>query len=331
MGQTYKDAGVDIVAGEAAVSKISELARSTFSPNVLSGVGNFGAQYLFPQDRFDQPVLVSSTDGIGTKSIVAADAGKFDSIGEDLVNHCVNDILTTGAEPLFFLDYIGVGKLRAEEIHGIVKGLASACKKCDCSLIGGEMAEMPEIYGERHYDIVGTIVGVVERESLIDGADIEKGDILIGLRSNGLHTNGFTLARKALLNRMDLTSYHDDLGSSLGEELLKIHRCYLPSLKPILKECDIRGLAHITGGGIVGNTKRIVGDKLTVEIDWNEWEPDAVFSLIQQAGKVPEEEMRNTFNMGIGFVIACRETDVDKITKMLGNLNEEYALIGKIA
>ena len=331
MGQTYKDAGVDIVAGEAAVSKISELARSTFSPNVLSGVGNFGAQYLFPQNKFDQPVLVSSTDGIGTKSLIAADAGKFDSIGEDLVNHCVNDILTTGAEPLFFLDYIGVGKLIPEQIHDIVRGLASACKKCDCSLIGGEMAEMPEIYGDRHYDIVGTIVGVVERESLIDGAAIEKGDVLIGLRSNGLHTNGFTLARKVLLNEMELDSYNDDLGSSLGEELLKIHRSYLPSLKPILKECEISGLAHITGGGIVGNTKRIASGQFSVEIDWDEWEPDAVFSLIQQEGKVPEEEMRHTFNMGIGFVIACRKTEVDKITEILGDLNEKYALIGKIA
>ena len=331
MGQTYKDAGVDIVAGEAAVRKISELARSTFSPNVLSSVGNFGAQYLFPKDKFNQPVLVSSTDGIGTKSLVAADAGKFDSIGEDLVNHCVNDILTSGAEPLFFLDYIGVGKLRPEVIHDIVRGLASACKKCDCSLIGGEMAEMPEIYGDRHYDIVGTIVGVVERESLIDGAAIEKGDILIGLRSNGLHTNGFTLARKVLLNGMELDSYNDDLGSSLGDELLKIHRCYLPSLKPILKECEISGLAHITGGGIVENTKRILSDQFSVEIYWNEWEPDAVFSLIQQAGKVPEEEMRHTFNMGIGFVIACRETEVDKITEILGNLNEKYVLFGKIA
>ena len=213
MGQTYKEAGVDISAGETAVKEIGNLARSTFTSNVLSNVGSFGAQFLFPVEEYQKPVLISSTDGVGTKTLVAAEAGKFDTIGEDLVNHCINDILSTGAKPLFFLDYVGVGNLVASTMKDIVSGMAKACRESGCSLIGGEMAEMPEIYGENRYDLVGTIVGVVERDKLIDGSKIEKNDLIIALRSSGLHTNGYTLARKVLLNEMTLDTYHDELGT----------------------------------------------------------------------------------------------------------------------
>ncbi len=235
MGQTYKEAGVDISAGETAVKEIGELARSTFTSNVLSNVGSFGAQFQFPVEDYHKPVLISSTDGVGTKTLVAAEVGKFDTIGEDLVNHCINDILSTGAEPLFFLDYVGVGILDPSVMNDIVSGMAKACKESGCSLIGGEMAEMPEIYGEDHFDLVGTIIGVVERDNLIDGSKVEKTDMIIGLRSSGLHTNGYTLARKVLLSEMTLNTHNEQIGKSIGEELLNVHRSYLSPVAIVLE------------------------------------------------------------------------------------------------
>lgn len=330
MGQTYKEAGVDISAGETAVKEIGNLARSTFTSNVLSNVGSFGAQFLFPVEEYQKPVLISSTDGVGTKTLVAAEAGKFDTIGEDLVNHCINDILSTGAKPLFFLDYVGVGNLVASTMKDIVSGMAKACRESGCSLIGGEMAEMPEIYGENRYDLVGTIVGVVERDKLIDGSKIEKNDLIIALRSSGLHTNGYTLARKVLLNEMTLDTYHDELGTSIGEELLNVHRSYLTPLRRLLEMNYVTGLAHITGGGIESNSSRILPDGLSLKIDWNSWTPNAVFNLIQRIGNVPLADMRHTFNMGIGFTIICRKDNSDNVLNILEEMNETPVIIGEI-
>lgn len=330
MGQTYKEAGVDISAGETAVKEIGDLARSTFTSNVLSNVGSFGAQFQFPVEDYHKPVLISSTDGIGTKTLVAAEVGKFDTVGEDLVNHCINDILSTGAEPLFFLDYVGVGILDPSVMNDIVSGMAKACKESGCSLIGGEMAEMPEIYGEDHFDLVGTIIGVVERDNLIDGSKVEKTDMIIGLRSSGLHTNGYTLARKILLSEMTLNTHNEQIGKSIGEELLNVHRSYLSPVKRLLQMNNVTGLAHITGGGIEGNTSRILPDGSSLEIDWNSWAPNDIFNLIQSIGDVPLDDMRHTFNMGIGFTLICRKDDVDGILNLLEEMNEKPVVIGEV-
>ncbi len=330
MGQTYKEAGVDISAGETAVKGIGDLTRSTFTSNVLSNVGSFGAQFRFPVEDYHKPVLISSTDGVGTKTLVAAEVGKFDTVGEDLVNHCINDILSTGAEPLFFLDYVGVGILDASVMNDIVSGMAKACKESGCSLIGGEMAEMPEIYGEDHFDLVGTIIGVVERDNLIDGSKIEKNDMIIGLRSSGLHTNGYTLARKVLLSEMNLDTHNEQIGKSIGEELLNVHRSYLSPVKRLLEMNYVTGLAHITGGGIEGNTSRILPAGSSLEIDWNSWTPNDIFNLIQSIGDVPLDDMRHTFNMGIGFTLICRKDDVDGILNLLEEMNEKPVVIGEV-
>lgn len=330
MGQTYKEAGVDISAGETAVKGIGDLTRSTFTSNVLSNVGSFGAQFRFPVEDYNKPVLISSTDGVGTKTLVAAEVGKFDTVGEDLVNHCINDILSTGAEPLFFLDYVGVGILDASVMNDIVSGMAKACKESGCSLIGGEMAEMPEIYGEDHFDLVGTIIGVVERDNLIDGSKVENTDMIIGLRSNGLHTNGYTLARKVLLSEMTLNTHNEQIGRSIGEELLNVHRSYLSPVKRLLEMNYVTGLAHITGGGIEGNTSRILPDGSSLEIDWNSWAPNDIFNLIQSIGDVPLDDMRHTFNMGIGFTLICRKDDVDGILNLLKEMNEKPVVIGEV-
>lgn len=330
MGQTYKEAGVDISAGETAVKGIGDLTRSTFTSNVLSNVGSFGAQFRFPVEDYNKPVLISSTDGVGTKTLVAAEVGKFDTVGEDLVNHCINDILSTGAEPLFFLDYIGIGILDASVMNDIVSGMAKACKESGCSLIGGEMAEMPEIYGEDHFDLVGTIIGVVERDNLIDGSKVENTDMIIGLRSNGLHTNGYTLARKVLLSEMTLNTHNEQIGRSIGEELLNVHRSYLSPVKRLLEMNYVTGLAHITGGGIEGNTSRILPDGCSLEIDWNSWATNDIFNLIQSIGDVPLDDMRHTFNMGIGFTLICRKDDVDGILNLLEEMNEKPVVIGEV-
>ena len=330
MRKTYKDAGVDIAAAVNALKDIGELAKSTYSPNVLSTVGSFGAQFLFPAEDYDKPVLVSSTDGVGTKTLVAAEMGIYNTVGEDLLNHCVNDILTIGAKPLFMLDYIGVGKLNSSNMTELISGLVKACKETGCSLIGGEMAEMPEIYGDSHFDLVGTIVGVVEQDRILEGKNIKSGDILIGLASNGLHTNGFTLARSILFEDMSITEYNSALDSILGEELLRVHKCYLNSVEPLLSQNLVSGLAHITGGGIEGNTSRLLSDGLSLQIDWNSWQPQPIFELIRETGEVPEKEMHKTFNMGIGFVVVCSEKNVDRVTQLARNNGEKPEVIGKI-
>jgi len=327
--KSYKESGVDIEEGNRAVQKIKNIVKSTFNENVLSNIGLFGGFYKIDLSKYSEPVLVSSTDGVGTKVLVACEMGKFDSIGKDIVNHCVNDILTSGAEPLFFLDYIGIGKLKSENIESIISGMAEACRENECSLIGGEMAEMPDVYDYGKFDIVGTIVGIVEKSDIIINK-VKRGDILVGLPSNGLHTNGYTLARKVLLKKFKLNQYIDELGSTLGEELLKIHRSYYKVLKEILKRPSLHGISHITGGGILGNTKRIIPEGRELKVKWDEWEWPTIFKLIQSVGGISEEEMRNVFNLGIGMILIYDRNHMDELLGYLKAIGEKALIVGEI-
>ncbi|MCF7885960.1 MAG: phosphoribosylformylglycinamidine cyclo-ligase [Candidatus Marinimicrobia bacterium] len=329
MGKTYKETGVDIEAGEKAVSSIKEMVKSTFSDNVLTEVGSFGACYSFPAKDYKEPVLVSSSDGVGTKLIVANKMDKHDSIGQCLVNHCVDDILTIGARPLYFLDYVGTGKLVQENFKSIVKGLTKACRENGCSLIGGETAEMPDIYEEDDYDLVGNITGIVEKDNILTDR-IQKGDMLIGLRSSGLHTNGYTLARSILLNKHKVEDYVDILGCTVGEEMLKVHRSYLNVVSPLLENPGLHGISHITGGGIMGNTRRIVPEELGVEIDWEAWEWLPIFKYIQKVGNISDIEMRRVFNLGIGLILVVDPDSVDSFVEQLEKSGEETYLLGTI-
>jgi len=328
----YKSAGVDIKSGEKAVDKIKSLARSTFNDKVLTDIGKFGGFFSINNIDMKDPVLVSSIDGVGTKLRVASLVNKHDTIGEDLVNHCIDDILAGGASPLFFLDYIGTGKLSPEIIEQIVTGMARGCREAGCALIGGEMAEMPGFYQKNDYDLVGTIVGIVEREKVIDGSSIKKGDTLIGLRSSGLHTNGYSLARKVLFDIASYTvdTYLDELGTTVGEALLWTHRCYLQLIIPLIEKYDIHGLSHITGGGIYGNTKRILPDGLSIEINWNNWELPPLFRIIQEQGNISEQEMRNVFNCGIGYVVIVPDEQTSSVIIDLKDVGEEPVDMGTI-
>lgn len=310
---TYKDAGVDIEAGEETVERIKSHAKSTFNDSVLSGIGHFGAFFKPDFTGISEPVLVSSVDGVGTKLRVAIKSGIHNTIGQDLVNHCVNDIAVCGATPLFFMDYMAFGKLEPETAEGIISGFAKACRENGVALIGGETAEMPGIYDVEDYDMSGTIVGVVDKAKIVTGQDIIGGDILIGFRSNGLHTNGYSLARKVLLPEFRLEEYIPDLRCSLAEELLKVHHSYLPLIKELTLLEAAKGLAHITGGGIIGNTKRILPAGTSLDIDWNSWEEQAIFKMIREIGNVPEDDMRKTFNLGIGLVCITSPENKDTV------------------
>ena len=314
---SYRQAGVDIDAGLRAVDLIREQVRSTYRPEVLAGVGPFGS--MFALGEYRQPVLVSSTDSVGTKLKVAFALDRHDTIGIDLVNHCVNDILTTGAEPLFFLDYFATSKLMPEQVAGVVKGLAQACREAGCALIGGETAELPGFYHQGEYDVAGFIVGVVERDAIIDGSRIQPGDVLLGLSSSGLHTNGFSLARRVF--GLDVESLDEvrkrlgqsfaELGRTLGEELLEPHRCYLNQLRPFLPQ--IKGLAHITGGGVVDNVPRMLPQGTAAVIRRGSWSVPPIFQLIERLGGVDHEEMYRVFNMGIGMVVALAPADAERL------------------
>ncbi|MEE9325424.1 MAG: phosphoribosylformylglycinamidine cyclo-ligase [Dehalococcoidia bacterium] len=325
MKESYKDSGVDIDAAQRAVELIKEHAHSTLRPEVLGDVGFFGG--LFQLKGYRQPVLVSSSDGVGTKLKIASLLDRYESLGIDLVNHCVNDILTCGAVPLFFLDYVAMGKLVPDKVVHLVKGMAQACKEVGCALIGGETAEMPGVYAGSDFDVVGFIVGAVEREQLIDGSSIEEGDILWGLPSSGLHTNGYSLVRKIFgieNDRSPLDMTYPELGRSLGEELLEPHRCYYQVLKPVLP--IIKGLAHITGGGLVDNIPRVVPKGLAAEIDKSSWAVPPIFSLIQERGKVSEREMYRVFNMGIGMAVIASPAQEQALMGQLPGLRS----IGRI-
>ena len=302
---------------------IGKHARSTLRPEVLSGVGFFGG--LFEFKGFKQPVLVSSVDGVGTKLKIASALAQHNTIGIDIVNHCVNDILTCGAEPLFFLDYIAMGRLVPEQVEAIAQGLASACRQVGCALIGGETAEMPGLYAREDYDLVGFIIGVVEKEKIIMGKTIAVGDTIIGLPSSGLHTNGYSLVRKIFgETKHALDKYYPELGRTLGDELLEPHRCYYHQLKPLLP--IIKGMAHITGGGLIDNVPRVLPRGMAAKFNGRSWAIPPVFQLIQQRGNISQSEMYRVFNMGIGMVVICSPDNVDQLTKAL----PEAKIIGEV-
>jgi len=311
----YKKAGVDINAGEKAVGLIKPLAKSTFSKNVLTDIGSFGALFKLDLSKWKQPILVSSTDSVGSKVQVANLAQKWDTVGQDIVNHCVNDILTQGAYPLFFLDYIGIGKVIPQHIEEIVKGLSLACQHNDCALIGGELAEMPSLYQKDDFDLVGTIIGCVDEECAISGKTITNGDVLLGFSSTGLHTNGYTLARKIVFDILKLKpdSYINALGKTIAEILLAVHKSYYPILKPFIDQHIVKGLAHITGGGISGNLKRIIPEGLSAIVTKDSWEVPPLFNFLQQGEHVDEDEMYRAFNMGIGMIAVVSEADANTI------------------
>ncbi|MBK8945091.1 MAG: phosphoribosylformylglycinamidine cyclo-ligase [Ignavibacteriae bacterium] len=331
MKNSYKDSGVDIKAGDETVEKIKTLVNSTFNKNVLSGIGHFGAFYEIDLNECKNPVLVSSVDGVGTKLKVAIDAGIHNTVGQDLVNHCVNDIAVCGAKPKYFMDYMAFGKLNSEVAAEIVGGFANACKENNVALIGGETAEMPGLYNEKDYDLSGTIVGIVDKSKIIDGKNIEKGDLLIGFESNGLHTNGYSLARKVLFSKFNLDENISELNSNLKTELLKVHKSYLNIIQNLIQNFEIKAFSHITGGGIIGNTKRVVPKNLSINIDWNSWEIPAIFNLIQNTGNVDDEEMRMVFNMGIGLIAIINKSVLNEIQNLCKSLNESPIVIGEIS
>lgn len=324
----YKTSGVNIQAGDETVSRIKEYAKSTFNKNVLTGIGHFGAFYEFDKNEFDNPVLVSSVDGVGTKLKVAFMMDKHDTVGQDLVNHCINDIAVCGAKPLYFMDYLAFGKLFPDKAEQIIKGFSIACKENNVALIGGETAEMPGLYSEDEYDISGTIVGVVEKEEIIDGSRVRKGDILLGFKSTGLHTNGYSLARKVLFEKYDVSAKVDDLELTIGEELLRIHKSYLNLITKI--KSKVNAFSHITGGGIVGNTKRVVPEKLSIKINWSAWKIPPIFELIAKTGEVPEDEMREVFNLGIGLIAIVSQDNVNEVLNICKTIKETPIEMGII-
>jgi len=327
---TYKEAGVDIDAGTEAVSRIKKHVRSTFSNNVLTDLGGFGGCFQFPQDKYKAPVLVSSADGVGTKLKLAFLTNRHDTIGQCLVNHCTNDILAVGARPLFFLDYFAASKLDVDVFEEVVSGLAKACKENDCALIGGETAEMPDFYKLGDYDISGTIIGVAEKDEMMPNRSVNSGDILVGLPSTGLHTNGYSLARKVLLDHYDCSDFVESLGTTVGDALLAIHKSYLPAMDGILHENWLVGISHITGGGIVDNTKRILREGQDLEIDWNYWEIPPIFKLIQELGKVPEDDMRHSMNLGIGLSVIVKPEGLSTLQNHLASQGEPYFQLGAV-
>jgi phosphoribosylformylglycinamidine cyclo-ligase len=330
---TYRDAGVDIDAMNTAVLRMREHCRSTYTPGVLTDVGAFGGMFALDWKGYDDPILVSSVDGVGTKIKVAIAMDKHDTIGADLVNHCVNDILVQGARPLFFLDYFATGKLRPDVLVDVVKGLSDGCRAVGCALIGGETAEMPGMYADGDYDLAGTIVGVVDRPKVVDGQRITPGDRVIGLASDGLHTNGYSLARRVLFEAAGLTP--DDTPSSLGgrtlgEVLLTPHRCYANTVLPLLEEFDVKGMAHLTGGGFYDNIPRILPPDCSVTVDRRLWGIVPIFGLIQELGAVPDPEMFRTFNMGIGFVLIVPAEQAQEIVTRLTSAGETAGVIGEV-
>jgi len=331
-GIDYKTAGVDIEWADLAKKRIKNLVRTTFDKNVLTDIGSFGGFYALAKKDYRDPVLVSSSDGVGTKLKIAFQMNKHDTVGEDLVNHCVNDILVHGARPLFFLDYIATGKLYPTVVEQIVKGLVRGCSKNNCSLIGGETAEMPDFYDPEEYDLAGFIVGIVERKKIIDGSKIEPGDVLLGLGSNGLHTNGYSLVRKVLFGVKGYKTgdYVKDLKNQVGKELLKTHRSYARSIFKVLEKHRIKGMAHITGGGIPGNLIRILPEGCQAKVDISLWKTPRIFNFIQKAGNIKSEEMFKVFNMGIGLILVVPNSDSEKIKRKLQTYGEMVLKIGEI-
>ena len=332
MGISYKDAGVDIDKGEEVVNKIKDEVSATHGPEVLSGLGGFGGLFAPDLSDYNEPVFVSGTDGVGTKLKIAFMSGKHDTIGIDLVAMCVNDILAQGAKPLFFLDYLASGKLDPEEMSEVVTGIARGCKKAGCALIGGETAEMPDFYNPGEYDMAGFTVGLVDRDNIISGKDIKDGDFIIGLGSNGIHSNGFSLVRKVLFDHCDyeLDFKPEDWDHNLEEELLKPTRIYVKTVLELLAEFEIKGIAHITGGGLLENIPRILADDLVGSLVEKAWFRPKVFDFIKDRGDVAKKEMYRTFNMGIGMVLVVKPEIGEKLLNKATELGEKAYLIGKI-
>lgn len=332
MVKDYKDAGVDITLANQIIQEIKPLISKTSIPGVLGGIGGFGGLFSLTEQRYKEPVLVSSTDGVGTKLKIAFALNKHDSVGIDLVAMCVNDIITCGAKPLFFLDYISMGKLSKERVIDLIKGIVKGCKIAGCALLGGETAEMPDFYPEGEYDLAGFAVGMVEKNKIVDGKEIKEGDLVIGLASNGLHSNGFSLVRKVLFesNKYKIEDKISSFKRLLGEELLVPTKIYVQPILHISEKYKILGIAHITGGGIIENIPRVLPEGVSIQIDQKSWPKPYIFSLIQKEGKISNEEMYRTFNMGIGMILIVSDNEALKITEELGLIDCDSYIIGKV-
>jgi phosphoribosylformylglycinamidine cyclo-ligase len=329
----YKASGVDIDAGNETVRRIRKLAHSTFTPGVMSDIGSFGGLFRLEPGKYRDPVLVSSADGVGTKLKLAFLTGRHDTVGIDLVNHCVNDILVQGADPLFFLDYLATGRLAPAVAEAIVSGMAAACRENNCALLGGETAEMPGFYADGEYDLAGFIVGVVERARLVNGRTIAVGDVLVGIPSSGLHTNGYSLARRIVFEHLKLTvdSHVPELGNSVGQALLEPHRSYLSMIRPVLDYGAIKAMAHITGGGITDNLPRVLPHGTAAVVDRRAWTVPPLFTWLQRSGNVPDEDMLRTFNMGIGMIcITTRERSEQLIGELAARGGRDARVIGEV-
>jgi len=331
-GLSYRDAGVNIDAANQAVNSIKDIVKRTFNENVLEDIGSFGAMYGLDAAGIEEPVLVSSVDGVGTKLKLAFMSGKHDTVGIDLVSHCVNDILVQGARPLFFLDYLGCGVLEPAVVVDVIRGVATGCRYAGCALIGGEMAELPSMYHAGEYDLVGTIVGLVDRKNIVDGSQVREGDLVIGLPSSGLHTNGYSLARKVCFEAAGLT--HDapmpGVGRTVGEELLEPHRSYVKVIQILMRIVKVKGMAHITGGGITENLPRTLPEGVGAMIDLAAWQAPPVFKFLHEAGNVTDVEMLRTFNMGMGYLIIVGADEEEKARDALNQAGESPRTIGRI-
>ncbi len=330
---TYKDAGVDIAAGNRFVDLIKPLVKATNRPEVLTDIGGFGGLFALNPEKYKNPVLVASTDGVGTKLKLAFQLDRHDTVGIDLVAMCVNDIVVQGAEPLFFLDYFGTGQLAPEKAAEVISGIASGCQMAGCALIGGETAEMPGFYSAGEYDLAGFTVGVVDRNHIIDGSSTQVGDSLIGIASNGLHSNGYSLARKIVEERIDggMAAYLEDYDATIGEVLLRPTRIYVKTILNVLRDFEVRGMAHITGGGLLENLPRILPHHCRAVVEQDAWPKPAIFELLRDKGNLDQAELFRTFNYGIGMVLVVPTDSVDDILTRLDGLKEEAYLIGKIA
>jgi len=329
---SYRDAGVNIDAATEATRSIKDIVRATFTPEVLTDIGLFGAMFRFDPTDMTEPVLVSSVDGVGTKLKLAFMTGKHDTVGIDIVSHCVNDILVQGARPLFFMDYLACGKLDPAVVVDVVRGLAEGCKAAGCALIGGETAEMPGFYSADEYDLAGCIVGVVDRSAIIDGSEVQPGDALVAIPSSGLHTNGYSLVRKLVFEMLGMR-VDDELpgcGRTVGDELLEPHRSYARAVGTVMDEHTVRGMAHITGGGITDNLPRSIGECRGARVRLGSWEIPPVFRFIEKEGNVAQDEMFRTFNMGVGFILIVPPAETEPVVAMLEAGGETAWLLGEV-
>jgi phosphoribosylformylglycinamidine cyclo-ligase len=329
---TYKDAGVDTKEGEKAVSLMKEHVKKTFNANVLTGLGSFGSLFKLDLAGITEPVLVAGTDGVGTKLKIAFLTDKHDTVGQDCVAMCVNDVLCQGAKPLFFLDYIATGKVRAEKIAEIVKGVADGCVLGECALVGGETAEMPDFYAEGEYDMAGFAVGIVDRSKIIDGSKVKEGNVLIGIPSSGIHSNGYSLVRKLFFDKlnMDVSAHVEELGTTLGDALITPTRIYTKACNAVLSTVSVNGIVHLTGGGFFENIPRIIPEGLGVRIDIGSWDVLPIFQLIQNKGNIERDEMFATFNMGIGMIMVVESESADEVIGLLKEAGEKPSVIGSI-